>query len=89
MDWLGSDHVRTLTDARSNRRVVFSVHGACRGVIRRQSKFTVGVGVSRRRSEFRELTVESDKEEIGLCQEDLVCDLKSLQVLQYSDIGSV
>jgi hypothetical protein len=47
------------------------------------------VGVSPRRSEFREFAVESDKEEIRLCQEDFVCDLKTLTVMKYSDSGSV
>jgi hypothetical protein len=27
------------------------------------------------------LAVKGDKEEIGLCQEDLMCDLKTVQVL--------
>jgi hypothetical protein len=39
------------------------------------------VGASYCRSEFREFTVEGDKEEISLCQEDLLCDLRTLQVL--------
>jgi hypothetical protein len=64
----------------NNRRAVFSVPIPCRGVIRRQSKFTVGVGASRRRSESREFAVEGVKE-VRLCQEDLVCDSKTLQVL--------
>jgi hypothetical protein len=62
--------------AHNNGRTVFSVRGPCRGVIRRQSKFIVGVGASRRRSEIREFVAEGHKEEIRLCQEDLVCDLK-------------
>jgi hypothetical protein len=60
---------------------VFSVHVPCQVIIRRQSNFTVGVGASCHRSEFREFAVEYDKEEIRLCQEDLVCDLKTAQVL--------
>jgi hypothetical protein len=53
----------------------------CQGVKRRESTFTVGIGASHHRSESRELAVKGDKEEIRLCQEDLMCDLKIVQVL--------
>jgi hypothetical protein len=71
MEWLGSDHVGTPRDTHATiERAVFSLRGPCRDVIRREAKFTVGVGASRRRSEFKEFAVEGDKEEIRLCQED-------------------
>jgi hypothetical protein len=81
MDWLGSDHVENPTDTQATTEDLFSVRGPCRGVIRRQLKFTAGVGARRRRSDFREFAVEGDKEEIKLCQGDLACGLKTLQVL--------
>jgi hypothetical protein len=80
MDWMGSDHVGNSRDTHATiENAVFSMLGPGPGVIR-EAKFTVGVGASRCRSEFKELAVEGDKEEIKLCQEYLTCDLKALQV---------